>query len=168
MKKIYLLFLPILLFSCMESSENVEMERLLGVWMHEFSNENETIESTISFKADGTYIIENRRVQSAEGFNPGLIDAYKGKYNLEAGKLTFSDKIFFFTEDFVNPPATLEALRQGENVKYPKQTAKVSFEENNQVMVLLYDCPGPEPEEDEVLVECLDLGPLHYTRIENF
>ncbi|MCS4433822.1 hypothetical protein NK987_05470 [Aquiflexum sp. XJ19-10] len=152
----------------MESSENVEMERLLGVWMHEFSNEDETIESTISFIADGTYIIENRRVQSSEGFNPGLIDAYKGKFSLEAGKLTFSDKIFFFTEDFVNPPATIEALRQGENVKYPKQTAKVSFEENNKVMVLLYDCPGPEPEEDEVLVECLDLGPLPYNQVKNF
>jgi hypothetical protein len=127
-----------------------------------------TIESTISFKADGTYIIENRRVQSAEGFNPGLIDAFKGKYSLEAGKLTFSDKIFFFSEDFVNPPATIEALQQRENVKYPKESANVSFEENNRVMVLLYDCPGPEPEEDEMLVECLDLGPLHYTRSEKF
>lgn len=144
------------------------MERLLGAWMHEFSNENETIESTISFKADGTYIIENRRVQSAEGFNPGLIDAFKGKYSLEAGKLTFSDKIFFFSEDFVNPPATIEALQQRENVKYPKESANVSFEENNQVMVLLYDCPGPEPEEDEMLVECLGLGPLHYSRSEKF
>jgi hypothetical protein len=152
----------------MESSEKVEMERLLGAWMHEFSNENETIESTISFKADGTYIIENRRVQSAEGFNPGLIDAFKGKYSLEAGKLTFSERIFFFAEDFINPPATIGALQQRENVKYPKESANVSFEENNRVMVLLYDCPGPEPEEDEMLVECLDLGPLHYTRSEKF
>lgn len=152
----------------MESSEKVEMERLLGAWMHEFSNESETIESTISFKADGTYIIENRRVQSAEGFNPGLIDAFKGKYNLEAGKLTFSDRIFFSAEDFVNPPATIEALQQRENVKYPKESANVSFEENNQVMVLLYDCPGPEPEEDEMLVACLGLGPLPYTRVKNF
>ena len=168
MKKIYLLFLPILLFSCMESSEKVEMESLQGAWMYEFSNENETIESTISFNADGSYIAENRRIQSAEGFNPGLINAYKGKYKLEEGKLTFSDKIYFFAEDFVNPPATIEALRQSENVKYPKETANVSFEENNRVMILLYDCPGQEPEEDEMLVECLDLGPLHYTRVENF
>jgi hypothetical protein len=164
MKKIYLLFLSIVLFSCMESSEKIEMENLQGDWMYEFSDENETIESTISFKDDGTYTAEDRRIQSTEDLNPGLITAFTGKYNLETGKLTFSDRKYFFAEEYSNPPATIEALQQRENVKYPKQMADVSFEENNQVMVLLYDCPGPASEEDEVLVECFDLGPLHYTR----
>lgn len=166
MKKIYLLFLPILLFSCMESSEKVGMESLQGVWIYVFSDENETIESTISFKADGSFIAENRRIQSTQDFNPGLTDAFKGKYNLEAGKLTFSDRIYFFTEDYVNPPANIEGLRKMENVKYPTQTADVSFEDNDQVMVLLYSCSDSEPEEDVMFVACLDLGPLHYTRTE--
>lgn len=164
MKKIYLLLLPFLLLSCVDYSEDVNRDRLLGNWVHEFSNDYETIENTIAFQTDGSYVEQYWRTENADGFEPGLLAAYRGKYSLETGILTFSDKKYFFAADYENPPTTIEALQQQENVPFTTQTVEVTFEENDRVMILL--ATGCNDMIPGMSAFCVEPVPVRYTKVE--
>ncbi|MFD2034962.1 hypothetical protein ACFSKL_09180 [Belliella marina] len=164
MKKIYLFFLPFLLFSCIEDSDKVNLERVQGTWVHESEHEDQTIESTFTFHSNGTFEQQHRRTQGEGDYEAGILSVSTGSYAFEDGELVVSTQTAFHAEVYENPPATVEELI--ESGDYFKRTvrAKISFEDNNNAMILLfYEC------HDIItggLSNCIEPTPMRYNRVE--
>ncbi|MCH7398900.1 hypothetical protein MM236_12920 [Belliella sp. DSM 107340] len=164
MKKIYLVLLPFLLFSCMDDTDEVNKERVQGTWMHEFLNGDETLQTNFTFNSNGTFESQNVRTQSEGEYELGVLSLSTGTYALEGGELVISDRAYFYAEDYENPPATAEELVESD-FEYPiAQRVKISFEDNNSAMILLfYECHDIIPSSFSF---CAEPKPIRYDRVE--
>lgn len=165
MKRIYLLLLlPVFIFSCIEDDEDLNRERIRGSWVNETEYENQTLESTFIFQPNGTFENISKRIQGDGDFQTGILSVSTGNYSFEDGELILRTNTISNAEEWENPPATREELIESDNVSSIPDRAKISFEENNSVMILLfYQCNDTHT---GGFSNCAPPTPARYDRIE--
>lgn len=164
MKNAILFILPLcLLFSCVEYGEEFSTQQLEGRWVNEVVNDYESMDNILVFQSNGTYEAFFIRTESNEGFAPGIVGYYKGKYAVADGSLTFSDRRYFYPEDFENPPASPDELLEQNSFPMANQNASLAFENNNKVMVLVFECVDFHT---GTLSMCLEPEPAYYDKVE--
>lgn len=166
MKKSVLSLLSVfLLFSCMDTGDELSFQSLKGKWINQINNENESMDVVYTFQSDGTFENFYIRTGSNEGFGPGILASYSGNYAITEGKLVFSNRKYFYAEDYENPssdPATLVAQN---DFPITSQRADLSFEENKSIMVLVYECNDMLT--GFALSMCMEPKPIRYNRLIN-
>jgi hypothetical protein len=164
MKKSLLLILTVLtLASCMDNADDISFQTLEGKWVNQINNENEYLEVVYVFQSDGTFENFFIRTESHEGFGPGILASYRGNYAITDGKLVFSNRKYFYAEDYENPSFEQESLVEQTNFPIATQRADLSFEANKSVMVLVYECNDMIT--DFALTMCLEPRPISYNRV---
>lgn len=165
MKKLLpLAFLIFFFYSCIESSEDFSSQTLEGSWLRKFENTYEALDIVYSFDRNGTYENFIIRTGSQEDLENGIVGYYKGNYSISEGTILFSDRRYFYPEVYENPPSVPEELIEQTSFPMVIQSAEISFEENEMVMVLVYGCNDMIPQADFMSI-CLEPEPKRYDRI---
>ncbi|EOZ91956.1 hypothetical protein A33Q_4049 [Indibacter alkaliphilus LW1] len=152
-----------LIFSCVDYQEEFSARYLEGEWVNELVNDYETLENILVFQMNGTYESFFIRKENSEGFAPGIVGYYQGKYSVMEDKLTFSERRYFYPEDFENPPASPDELLEQNSFPMVNQNASLAFENNNKVMVLVFECVDFHT---GTLSMCLEPEPAYYDKVE--
>lgn len=165
MKKALLYSLLFLIFfSCVESEEVIIPKELAGKWVTELNLEEDTWETFLEFKTNGSYEGFTVRNIQNDSLQPGILTFSKGKFSKREGNLILSSIRTFYAEDKSNPPSEIGLLKEQVEWLIPDEVAEFSLHENDQILILTFlGCKDVQIPRNSA--NCAPPTPVTYTRV---